>query len=125
MAKADHAEAYKQLPVATRDELAAAVSLKSPADGSRYGFIPRTQLCGSTAALLRYNCLSTVIASLACRALKIPRIGHSDDFGMVAPECLVELGLYTFTGFNEALLIILKEKESEFGAFLKEKESEF
>ena len=32
MAKADHADAYKRLPVATRGELAAAVSLKTPAD---------------------------------------------------------------------------------------------
>ena len=32
MAKADHADAYKQLPVATRDELAAAVTMKTPID---------------------------------------------------------------------------------------------
>ena len=52
MAKADHADAYKQLPVATNDELAAAVTLKHPADGGWYGFIPHTHLFGSTAAVL-------------------------------------------------------------------------
>ena len=72
MAKADHADAYKQLPVTTNDELAAAVTLKGPVDGQRYGFIPHTQLFGSTAAALHYNCLSRVIASLACRVLEIP-----------------------------------------------------
>ena len=76
MAKADHADAYKQLPVATKDELAAAVTLKGPVGGEWYGFIPHTQLLGSTAAALHYNCLSRVIASLACRVLKIPRVGY-------------------------------------------------
>ena len=70
MAKADHADAYKQLPVTTKDELAAVVTLKDLVDGKWCGFIPRTQLFGSTAAVLHYNCLSRVIASLACRILK-------------------------------------------------------
>ena len=52
MAKADHADAYKQLPVATKDELAAAVTLRNPVDGLRYGFFPHTQLFGSTADVL-------------------------------------------------------------------------
>ena len=68
--KADHDDAYKQLPVATREELTAAVTAQNPTDGSWYGCIPRTQLFGSTAAALRYNCLSRVIASSACRAVK-------------------------------------------------------
>ena len=46
MAKADHADAYKQLPVTTKDELAAAVTLKDPVGGEWYGFIPHTQLFG-------------------------------------------------------------------------------
>ena len=60
-----------------------------------------------------------VIASLDCRALKIPSIGWRDDFGMVVPGCLIELAPHTFAGFNKALLIILKEKKSEFGTFLE------
>ena len=46
MAKADHADAYKQLPVTTNDEPAAVVTLRHPVDGEWYGFIPRTQLFG-------------------------------------------------------------------------------
>ena len=42
-------------------------------------------------------------ASLACRELKIPRAGYYDDFGMVAPECLVELSLHISTSFNKAI----------------------
>ena len=59
MAKADHADAYKQLPAATKDELAAVVTLKRPVGGEWYGFIPHTQLFGSTAAALHYNCFSS------------------------------------------------------------------
>ena len=85
-AKADHADARGQLLVATKDELTAAISLRNPVDGLRYGFLPHTQLCGSTAAVFHYVCLSRVIASVACRALKTPREGYYDDFGMVLPE---------------------------------------
>ena len=119
IAKADHADAYKQLPVATKDELAAVVTLKDLVDGRWYGFIPRTQLFGSTAAVLHYNCLSRVIASLACRILKIPCVGYYDDFGIILPECLVKDGLSVFTSFNKALRIILKDSKSEFGTLLE------
>ena len=78
-----------------------------------------TQLCGSTAAVLHYNCLSRIIALLAWRALNIPCEGYYDDFGMVLPECLIERALHAFAGFNKALLINLKEKKSEFGTFLE------
>ena len=42
MAKADRADAYKQLPATTKDELAAAVTLKDPMGGEWYGCIPHT-----------------------------------------------------------------------------------
>ena len=119
MAKADRADAYKQLPVTTQDELTAVVTLKDLVDGRWYGFIPRTQLFGSTAAVLHYNCLSRIIASLACRILKIPCVGYYDDFGIILPECLVRDGLGFFTSFNRALLIILKDSKSEFGTLLE------
>ena len=103
----------------TNDELAAAVTLKDPVDGQWYGFIPRTQLFGSTAAALHYNCLSRVIASLACRVLKIPCVGYYDDFGLILPECLIKDVLGIFTSFNKALMIISKDKKSEYGALLE------
>ena len=113
------ADAFQQLPVTTNDELAAAATLKRPVDGEWYGFIPHTQLFGSTAAVLHYNCLSRVIASLTCRALKIPRIGYYDDFGIILPECSIKDALDIFTSFNKVLLIILKGNKSEYGALLE------
>ena len=44
MAKADRADAYKQLPLKKEDELAAAATLKTPSDELWYGSIPRAQL---------------------------------------------------------------------------------
>ena len=116
MAKADHGDLYKQLPAATKDELAAAATLRHPTDGMWYGFIPHTQLFGPAAAVLHYNCLSRVIASLTRSALKIPCVGDYDDFGIVLPECLIKTALNISTSFNKALFIIPKEKKSEFGA---------
>ena len=119
MAKADRADAYKQLPVTTNDELAAVVTLKDPIDGRRYGFIPHTQLFGSTAAALHYHCLSRVIASLACRVLEIPYVRCYGDFGPILPKCLIKDALGVFASFNKALMIILKDSKSEYGALLE------
>ena len=40
VAKANHADAFKQLPLLREGEMAAVVTLRSPAAGPRYGFIP-------------------------------------------------------------------------------------
>ena len=50
------------------------------------GFVPQTRLFGSTAAALRYNTVSHVVATLTARWLKIPFLGYYDDSGTVAAE---------------------------------------
>ena len=91
LARADPADAYRQLQFSEAGVLVAAVTLPCPRDGRRYDFIPRTQLFGSAAAVPFYNCLSRVVASPACRYLIIPCIGFRDDFGIVAPKALLHL----------------------------------
>ena len=54
LAKADHADGYKQLLLKEDGELAAVVTLTNPTDGLRSWFIPCTQLFGSAAAILRF-----------------------------------------------------------------------
>ena len=83
--KADHADAYKRLSLAEAHQDTALVTLRNPADQLSFGLIPKTQLVGSTAAMLYYNCFPRSIASLAFRFLKIPCVGCYDDFGAVAP----------------------------------------
>ena len=51
--------------------------------------------------------------------LQIPCIGRYDDFGVILSERLVETALDVFASFNEALLIVLKEKKPENGARLE------
>ena len=41
MAKADHADAYKRLPLAAEAELAAVASLRNPGGRLLFGFVPR------------------------------------------------------------------------------------
>ena len=57
MAKADHADAYEQLPLLGEGELAAAETRQNPADKMRHGVAPTTQLVGSAAAVPLYDCL--------------------------------------------------------------------
>ena len=54
-----------------------------------------------------------MIASLACRALKLPCVGYYDDFAIVAPRILIDKALEAFTTLNDLLLVILKKRKSE------------
>ena len=74
---------------------------------------------GSAAAVSFYSCLPGVIASLACRYLKISCVERYDGIGIVAPRPPVTTALRASVEFNDLLLIILKERISEAGATLE------
>ena len=113
LAKADHADARNQLSFSGVTELAAAATLRNLEGGVWYGSIPETELFGTVAAAHRFNCLSSAIAPLARRYLKIPRIGHYEDFGSVALRALVNLAPRPFARFNDELPFVLKENKSQ------------
>ena len=50
MAKADHRDAHRQLPVRDGHKVLAVATLKDPATGKLWGLIPQTQLVRATAA---------------------------------------------------------------------------
>ena len=102
-AKADHSDAYKQLPLRPDHRGLAAITLREPSSGRWRCFLPNTQVFGSTTAVLQYNCLSRVIATLARRLLKIPVMGYFDDFGIVDPLSLTKEALQAFTELNRIL----------------------
>ena len=79
--KIDHEAAYKAPPLRPEDIKHVVIALWGPKCKSWFAFSPRTLLSGPKAAVLHYNCLPRVIASLACRILLIPTIGYFDDFG--------------------------------------------
>ena len=96
--KAYHAGACKLLPLKKADERAAAATLKNPSGEQWYG---------SAAAVLHYNCVSRAIA-FACRILEIPCVRYFDDFGIIAPSCLIDQSLEAFKELNEAFLVELE-----------------
>ena len=83
MTKGDHEGACGQLPVSARDGRAAVDVPRDPRGGELSGLARKTRLLGSTAAVLRYNCFSRIMAPLACRVLKLPCVGYRDDFGVI------------------------------------------
>ena len=115
MAKADHRDAYKQLPVRKDQECFAIVTLRDPTSGKLRGFIPKTQLFGATAAVLNYNTVSRVMATIAVRWLGMPCMGYFDDFGIITTESTIKEALQAFTTLNQILGFELKVEKSEFG----------
>ena len=113
--KIDHKDAYKALPLRPSDAKYAIIALRNPDDKSWYGFRSNTLLFGSTAAVLHYNCVSRIIASLACRILLLPTVGYFDDFGFLTAD---EDSSEAFRAFKEFFLLLgfeLKVEKSFIG----------
>ena len=108
--KIDHRYAYKALPPKPSGACFATLALCNPDTKRWNGFRPRTLLFGSTAAVLHYNCLSRIIASLARRLLLLPTIGYFDDFGPIAA---FEGAVEAFSAFAEFFALIGPELKIE------------
>ena len=103
-------EAYKQLPLLPAHSRFAIVSLWDPdLDRARF-FRPRTLLFGSTLAVLHYNGLSRLIATLSCRLLGIPCLGYYDDFVIIAPEDRIALALDAIIAFSRAVELVMQDR---------------
>ena len=76
MFKADHKAAYKQLPIDPADQNTAIISLRRPTEHRWYGFLTRTLIFGSVAAVLHYNVLPRLMVVLVKRYLGIPPVGR-------------------------------------------------
>ena len=114
--KSDHEAAYKALPLLPADARHAAIALWGPNTRARFGFKPKTLLFGSTAAVLHYNCLSRLIASLSRRILLLPTIGYFGDFGFFAYAPDDAMAMATFSEFCSLLRLSLKKAKSSIGA---------
>ena len=80
-------------------------------DGKWYGFIPRSQIFGSTASVVHYNTFSRLLASLICRILGLPCIGYFDDYAFMTPKPIQDLSLITFKDFSSILGTILHDRK--------------
>lgn len=72
--KADHEEAYKQLPIDPADQRNAIIALRHPKSGKWFGFITRTLIFGAVAAVLHYNVFSRLWTAVINKARGIPMI---------------------------------------------------
>ena len=113
--KIDHRAAYKALPLTPDHVKYAVIALWNPIQKGWFAFRPRTQLFGSIAAVLHYNCLSRLIASLACRILLIPTIGYFDDFGFLVNASDTAGAMDAFNEFFDILGLELKREKSAIG----------
>ena len=101
MAKADHSDAYKQLPRLDKNQPTAVITLKRPTQNAWSGAMLKTRILRSTAAVLHCKCLSRVLAALVHRFLKISCVGGYDDYGTVLPGRLIYAALDALAGFND------------------------
>ena len=114
--KADHESAYKQLPIRPADMKTAIIALRNPATGKWFGFVTRTLVFGSIAAVLHYNVFSRILAELTIRCLGIPLVIYFDDFAAIIRAQLGEKALAIFTRFCSVLGITLKPGKSQVGS---------
>ena len=109
-------EVYGQLPVCDDHEKPAAVTPKGLTCGKMTGFVPRSQLFGSQAAALHSKTVSRVIATIAVKGLKLPRLGYFDDFGMAGTESAIRGAQGALAASNAIIGCDLKIEKSERGA---------
>ena len=115
-AKADHASAYRQLPLDPRHAQYGLIAVREPVSRRIVFFLPRALMFGSTTAVAHYNSVSRVVASLCARIFMIPSLGYFDDFLLVVPRGLAPRALRLFGALNEALGFSLKNEKSAHGS---------
>ena len=79
LCKADREAAYKQLPIDPDDQRNAIVALRRPTARKWRGSAAPTLIFGSVAAVLRYNVMSRIPASLTNRCLGMPLVAYFGD----------------------------------------------
>ena len=78
--KADHADAYKQLPLGPGYDNLTLVALRNPYSGKWFAFTHKVLLFGAVSAVVRYNCYSRLLAVLMNLVLRTPVLNYFDDF---------------------------------------------
>ena len=114
LGKGDESDAYKKQPLSPADSLLAVTTLMGP-DGKWYGFVPRSQIFGSTASVIHYNTFSRLLASLICRIMGLPCIGYFDDYAFLIPRSLQDVALKSFKEFCSLLGVLLKDSKCSVG----------
>ena len=112
--KADHEDAYKQLPLRREHAKYCTIIARGP-DKEIYAFRPKTLLFGSNLAVTSYNAVSRVVSVLFSKFFGIPVLSYFDDFSGCAPEELGDLPLRCFEALNDFLGLRIKKEKSVYG----------
>ena len=116
--KADRKADYKQLPIDSLGQRFAIVALRHPPAHLWYGFVTRTLLFGSVAAVLHYNMLSRILAYWANRCLGIPPIAYCDDLAAIIRRLSGDRAMAAFARFCKLIGFQLNPKKSLVGPTL-------
>ena len=116
--KVDHKAAYKFLPIRENDPRFPVIAIWNPVSEDWFGFSPRTQLFGSTASVLHYNCFSRLLTTWLTRILRLPVLGCFDDFGFFTTKESDVTTLQQVLRFCDILGIPLKIQKSEVGTVI-------
>ena len=111
MFKADHKAAYRQLPIDPADQATSIVALRLPMEGKWYGFVVRTLIFGTAAAVLHYNVLARILRALVNRYIGIPLVGYFGDFAAITPSVIGRPSMNAFSRFARALVFELRDKK--------------
>ena len=114
--KADHADAYNQLPIAPADQARAAIALCRPKSWTLYGFTARTLMFRAKAAGLQYDAFSRLATALVNRLFGIPLICFPGDFASHIPRLLGAKAQKVSTSSGAILGILPKPGKSEVGS---------
>ena len=113
--KADHKDAFKQLPLRKGHGDLFRIILRGPHDGSLYMFKPRRLVFGATLSVLGYNLVSRTIQSIFTRLARVPLISYYDDFAGTSRPGGEREGLEVFKELNAAIGTSLKDEKEHCG----------
>ena len=88
IAKIDHGNAYKQLPLIPERKKFSIIVARNPRDGMLYGAYPSQLMFGSVSAVQHYNVLSRIIATLCVRVFRMPLVGYFDDYAGIVKNAI-------------------------------------
>ena len=81
--------AYKQLPLAEKDEKFAVICIKNPKDGKTYGYVCKTLPFGAVGSVLHFNRFARFVKKVLLE-LKIMATNYFDDYPLVSLQALAK-----------------------------------
>ena len=79
--------AYKQLPLAEKDEKFSVICIKNPGDGQTYGYVCKTLPFGAVGSVLHFNRFARFVKRMLVE-LKVMAANYFDDYPVISLKAL-------------------------------------